>query len=49
MKPRQADLTHDAVAIMTASVDSGESASFGPDERATLQRVAGDLNSLTSG
>jgi hypothetical protein len=89
MKPRQADLTRDAVAIMTAWVDSTDDPSFGietlidilqergdgdaftgaievisgfvnltglimvqryhdtgQDERATLQRVAADINSL---
>ncbi|MFL6081114.1 MAG: hypothetical protein ACJ714_14390 [Ornithinibacter sp.] len=89
MKPRQADLTREAVAIMTAWVDSSDDPSFGietltdilqergegdvfrgaieviggfvnltgllmvqryrdtgQDERATLQRVAADLNSL---
>ena len=89
MKPRQADLTREAVAIMTAWVESGEDPSFGirtlteileergegdvftgaieviggfvnltgllmvqrywdtgQDERATLQRVAADLNAL---
>ncbi len=89
MKPRQADLTRDAVAIMTAWVDGTQDASFGiqtltdilvergegdaftgaievisgfvnltgllmvqryretgQDERATLQRVAADINTL---
>jgi hypothetical protein len=89
MKPRQADLTREAIAIMTAWVDSGDDPSFGiqtltdileergegdvfigaieviggfvnltgllmvqryrdtgQDERATLQQVAVDINSL---
>jgi len=55
MKPRQADLTRDAIAVMTAWVDSGDDPSFGIqtltdilEERGegdVLQQVAVDFNS----
>jgi len=42
MKPRQADLTRQAVAIMTAWVDSSEDASFGIETLTDILQERGD-------
>ena len=47
MKPRQADLTREAVAIMTAWVDSGDDASFGIKTLTDILQERGEGDAFT--
>ena len=47
MKPRQAELTRQAVAIMTAWVDSGEDPSFGIETLTDILEERGDGDVFT--